>query len=69
VRSYTFRVRLEEDAWPGEPRGYFVCVPELEHLAAATHGGTPQEALANMQEVLQMVHPPELQGMGSSPPD
>ncbi len=46
MRSYTFGVRVEEDAWPDEPSGYFVCVPELEHLGAATHGRNPEEAFS-----------------------
>jgi predicted RNase H-like HicB family nuclease len=55
MKSYTFKIRLEEDGWPDGTDGYFVCVPELEHLGAATHGKTKEEALKNIQEVLQMI--------------
>lgn len=49
-RSYTFRVVIEkdEDVW----RAY---VPTLEEQGAATWGHTKEEALKNIQEVLQMV--------------
>lgn len=50
MKSYVFTVKVEPDAdaW----RAY---VPELEAKGAATWGKTRQEALNNMQEVLQMV--------------
>jgi len=50
MKSYLFPVVLEpdEDAW----RAY---VPELESRGAATWGESREEALRNIQEVLQMV--------------
>jgi len=50
MKSYVFSVVLEPDeqAW----RAY---VPELEARGAATWGKTREEALLNIQEVLQMV--------------
>jgi predicted RNase H-like HicB family nuclease len=50
ARSYLFPVVLEPDgdAW----RAY---VPELEAKGAATWGNTRDEALKNIQEVMQMV--------------
>lgn len=50
VKSYVFPVALEpdEDVW----RAY---VPELESKGAATWGQTKEEALRNIQGVLQMV--------------
>ena len=50
VKTYIFQVVLEqaEDAW-------HVCVPELESQGAATWGKTQDEALRNIQEVMQMV--------------
>lgn len=50
MKTYLFPIQLEESdgAW-------HVCVPELEHLGAATWGQTQEEALRNIQEVMQMV--------------
>ena len=50
MKTYVFPILLEpaDDAW-------HVCVPELEHLGAATWGKTKDEALRNIQEVVQMV--------------
>ncbi|MGH7720128.1 MAG: type II toxin-antitoxin system HicB family antitoxin [Gemmatimonadaceae bacterium] len=50
MKSYVFRVALEEDedVW----RAY---IPELEARGAATWGNTRDEALQNIQQVVQMV--------------
>ena len=50
MKTYTFRVVVEpdEDRW-------FACCPALEGLGAATWGYTREEALKNINEVLQMV--------------
>lgn len=50
MKSYLFRVVVEkdEDVW----RAY---VPELESRGAATWGHTRDEALRNIEEVLQIV--------------
>ena len=50
MKTYIFPIELVEadDAW-------HVSVPELEHLGAATWGKTRDEALQNIQEVMQMV--------------
>jgi len=50
VKSYLFRVVVEkdEDVW----RAF---VPELESRGAATWGHTKDDALRNIEEVLQMV--------------
>jgi predicted RNase H-like HicB family nuclease len=50
MKSYYFPIVLEpdEDVW----RAY---VPELESRGAATWGPTKEEALRNIQEVLQIV--------------
>lgn len=50
VKSYVYRVILEED----EGR-WHAAVPELEAQGAATWGYTREEALRNIQEVVQMV--------------
>lgn len=50
MKSYGFRVVIEkdEDVW----RAY---APELESRGAATWGHSREEALRNIEEVLQMV--------------
>ncbi len=58
LKSYTFKVVLERDRWPDEPdekavwRAY---VPALEHRGASTWGYTREEALQNLQEILQAI--------------
>lgn len=62
MKSYLFRVVVErdEDVW----RAY---VPELETRGAATWGHSQDEALRNIEEVLQMVVEDLLQGGESLP--
>ena len=50
MKSYLFRVVVEkdEDVWRA-------LVPELESRGAATWGHTKDDALRNIEEVLQMV--------------
>lgn len=58
MKTYVFRVVLEEDRWPDEPKSQAVWrayVPILEDRGVATFGETRQEALKNLQEVLEMV--------------
>lgn len=58
LKTYIFRVVLEEDRWPDEPPSAAVWrayVPSLESLGAATWGKTQQEALKNIQDVLEMI--------------
>ncbi len=55
MKSYSFRVVIEEDQFPDGSPGYFVCVPALESIGAATQGKTRDEALHNIQEVLAMI--------------
>jgi predicted RNase H-like HicB family nuclease len=50
MKSYVFTVKVEPDA-----DAWRASVPALEAQGAATWGKTRQEALHNMQEVLQMV--------------
>ena len=58
MKTYAFKVVLEKDKWPDEPdekavwRAY---IPVLEEIGAATFGDTQEEALKNMQEVLEMI--------------
>ena len=58
LKFYTFKVVLERDKWPDEPEEEAVWrayVPALEEKGAATWGYTPEEALKNIHEVLQMI--------------
>ena len=55
MRSYTFRIEIEKDSFPGWESGFFVRVPALEHLGAATQGRTREEAMSHIHEVLQMI--------------
>ncbi len=58
MKSYAFKVILEQDKWPDAPdeqaiwRAY---VPALEGKGVATWGRTKEEALKSIQEVLKMV--------------
>ncbi len=49
MKTYVFKVVLE----PDEDRWIAIC-PALEKQGAATWGATREEALMNIQEVLQM---------------
>jgi predicted RNase H-like HicB family nuclease len=49
MKTYVFRVVVEPDE-----DGWFVYCPVLEEQGGATWGNTPQQALRNIQEVLQM---------------
>ena len=50
MKTYVLKVRIEpdEDGW----RAFY---PAWEHVGASTWGCTREEALKNIQEVLQMV--------------
>jgi len=56
MRSYTFKVVLEKDKWPDEPdekavwRAYIPLLP-----AAHAWGNTPQEALENLKNAVDLV--------------
>jgi len=58
MKSYTFKVVLERDKWPDEPDSeavWVASVPSLIEKGASTYGSSEQEALGNLQEVLQMI--------------
>lgn len=58
MKTYIFRVVLEEDRWPDEPESATVWrayVPLLETQGASTWGATKEEALKNIREVLEMI--------------
>ena len=58
MKTYSFRVVLEEDRLPDEPQNEAVWrayVPILENRGVATFGETREAAMKNLQEVLEMV--------------
>jgi predicted RNase H-like HicB family nuclease len=56
LRSYTFKVTLERDKWPDEPeeeglwRAYIPILP-----GAHAWGNTPQEALENLRNAVDLI--------------
>jgi len=50
MKTYTFKVVVESDEG-----GYHAYCPALRHLGAVTQGATETEALANINEVVQMI--------------
>ena len=50
MKTYTFRVVVEPDEG-----GYHAYCPALLRFGAVTQGATPEEALKNINEVVQMV--------------
>jgi len=58
MKTYIFRIVLEEDRWPDEPESAAVWrahIPILEAEGASTWGQTKEEALRNIHEVLEMI--------------
>ena len=63
MKTYIFPVvTVETD------EGWHVCYPELEHKGAATWGKSREEALRNIQEVMQMVIEEMLEDGEALPP-
>jgi predicted RNase H-like HicB family nuclease len=50
MKTYTFKVVVEPDEG-----GYHAYCPALRHHGAVTQGRTPEEALKNINEVVQMI--------------
>ena len=50
METYVFRVELETDA-----DGWRAFYPPMEDIGVSTWGGTQEEALKNIQEVLSMI--------------
>ena len=56
MRSYTFKVALEQDKWPDEPdsqaiwRAYIPALP-----CAHAWGDTPKEALENLRNAVDLI--------------
>jgi predicted RNase H-like HicB family nuclease len=53
LKTYTFRVVLEEDPFPDGRQAYLAYCPALK--GATTWGYTPHEALRNLQEVITLI--------------
>jgi predicted RNase H-like HicB family nuclease len=53
LKTYTFRVVLEEDRFPDGRQAYLAYCPALK--GATTWGYTPHEALRNLQEVITLI--------------
>jgi len=51
VKSYVFRVEVEEDTFPDGRKGYHASCPALAGCRA--YGHTEKEAFANIQEAIQ----------------
>jgi predicted RNase H-like HicB family nuclease len=55
MNTYSFKVVVEPDQdGAGNPAWYAYC-PALESIGAATSGGTREEALKNINEVVHMI--------------
>lgn len=50
MKTYTFKVVVEPDEG-----GYRAYCPALRQFGAVTQGATPEEALRNINEVVQMI--------------
>lgn len=58
MKSYVFKIVLEQDKWPDEPDSEAVWrayVPGLESKGFATWGETKAEAIKNIQEVATLI--------------
>ncbi len=55
MKTYVFNIVLEQDEdFDGTPSGWHVYCPALVKQGASTWGSTPDEALSNIREVLEM---------------
>ena len=55
MKSYVFKVVVEDDEFEDGRKAFHAYCPALESLGAATWGYTKEEALKNIREVVQMV--------------
>lgn len=55
VKTYTFKVVIEEDPFEDGRMAYHAYVPVLRNKGASTWGYTPEEALKNLREVTELV--------------
>jgi predicted RNase H-like HicB family nuclease len=69
LKSYIFKVVVEDDEHADGRKAFHAYCPELESAGAATWGDTREEALKNIGEVLQMVVEELLEAGKEIPPD
>jgi len=55
VKSYTFRIVVEEDPFEDRTMAYHAYCPALRNHGASTWGYTQEEALKNIQDVVHLV--------------
>lgn len=55
MKSYTFRVIVEEDAFEDGRIAYHAYIPALRDKGGATWGYSIEEALKNIREVAELV--------------
>ena len=55
MMTYIFKIVIEEDPFPDGQMAYHVYCPALKDYAASTWGYTKEEAIRNIQEVIQMI--------------
>ena len=55
MKTYIFKIAIEEDPFPDGKMAYHAHCPALKDYAASTWGHTKEEALKNIQEVIQMI--------------
>jgi predicted RNase H-like HicB family nuclease len=67
LKSYVFKVVVEDDEHKDGRRAFRAYCPALESIGASTWGETQEEAMKNIQEVLHMIVD-ELSGEGKEIP-
>jgi len=70
MKSYTFRVVLEQDAWPDKPKGHAVWrayIPALE--GAHAWGDTTRQALQNLRNAVDLILEDMVESGEALPPD
>jgi predicted RNase H-like HicB family nuclease len=55
MKTYIFKVAIEEDSFADGRKAYHAYCPALEEYSATTWGYTEKEAFDNIQEVIQMI--------------
>ena len=55
MKSYSFKAIIEEDFFEDGPPAYRAYVPILKEKGASTWGKTKEEAIRDIQEVVEMI--------------
>ena len=55
MMTYIFKIVIEEDPFSDGQMAYHIYCPALKDYAASTWGYTREEAIKNIQEVIQMI--------------